>query len=127
MIKLIPLTDTYSICQVTDIESIPAEMYSAGFYSVTSTGEEISVVTNCKTKFPGLKTNEGWRGFRVEGVVDFSLIGIINTITSPLKEHKISVFVISTWNTDYVFVKEDSFDQAIEALKKSGLVTIKIS
>ncbi len=125
MIALIPLSDSYAIYQVADIKAIPSEIYSADFYSVTSTGEEISVVTNCRTKFPGLKANEGWKGFRVEGVLDFSLVGIINTITSPLKEHKISVFILSTWNTDYVFVKDDSFDQAIEALKKSGLVTIK--
>jgi hypothetical protein len=126
MITLIPLPDIYTIYQFSDKKAIPSEILTAGFYSVTSTEEEISIVTNCSTKFPGLKANEGWKGFRVEGVVDFSLIGIINTITSPLKEHKISVFVISTWNTDYVFVKEDSFDQAIEALKNSRLVTIKI-
>lgn len=126
MINLVPLKDLFTIYKVVDNKAIPSEIYSADFYSVTSTGEEISVVTNCRTKFSGLKANEGWKGFRVEGVLDFSLVGIINTVTSPLKEQKISVFVISTWNTDYVFVKEESFSQAIEALKNSGQVTIKV-
>ncbi len=77
MITLIPLNDIYSIYQLTDIKSVPSEIYNSGFFSVTSTDDEISVVTNCKTKFPDLKSSEGWKCFRVEGILDFSLVGII--------------------------------------------------
>lgn len=125
MITLVPLDDLFTIYQVSDFKSVPSEIYNAGFFSVTSTGDEISVVTNCKTIFPELKANEGWKCFRVEGILDFSLVGIINEITRPLKDSKISVFVISTFNTDYLFVKEESFLRAIEILKMTDNIKVE--
>src|SRR5512133_545411 len=117
MITLVPLDDQFTIYQLADFKSVPSEIYNAGFFSVTSTGDEISVVTNCKTKFPDLKASEGWKGFRVKGILDFSLVGIINEITRPLKDKKISVFVISNFNTDYLFVKEEYLLIATEKFK----------
>jgi len=125
MITLIPLNDIYTIYQLADFKSVPSEIYNSGFFSVTSTGDEISVVTNCKTKFSDLKSSEGWKAFRVEGILDFSLFGIVNDITGPLKDHKISVIVISTFNTDYIFVKEESFRKAIDVLRLSGSINVK--
>ncbi len=69
--------------------------------------------------------NTGWKGFKVDGILDFSLVGIINDITKPLKDSQISVFVISTFNTDYIFVKKESFDRAIEIFKSTKNIDIK--
>ena len=125
MITLIPLDDQFTIYQLSDFKAVPSEIYNAGFFSVTSTGDEISVVTNCKTKFPDLKSNEGWKCFRVDGILDFSLVGIINEITAPLKDNKIPVYVLSTFNTDYIFVKDESFRKALEVFRLSGSIIVK--
>ena len=125
MITLIPLKEQFTIYQLPDFKAVPSEIYNAGFFSVTSTGDEISVVTNSKTKFPDLKSNEGWKCFRVDGILDFSLVGIINEITAPLKDNKIPVYVLSTFNTDYIFVKDESFRKALEVFRLSGSIIVK--
>ncbi len=125
MITLIPLDDKFVIYQLADYKDIPLEIFESGFYSVTKTGEEVSIVTNCTTMFDNIKSSKGWKGFRVEGILDFSLIGIINEITAPLKDNKISVIVISTFNTDYIFVKEEFFSIAIEVFKSTGSILVK--
>ena len=64
--------------------------------------------------------DDGWKGFRIEGVLDFSLIGILSKISAILAENKVGIFAVSTYNTDYIFVKEENFDKAINALKDNG-------
>ena len=61
----------------------------------------------------------------MDGVLDFSLVGIINDITKPLKDNGISVFVVSTYNTDYIFVKEDKFLQSKDILMGTAFLTVK--
>ena len=117
MITLIPLNDLFSIYQLTNKQEIPPDIISSGFFSVTKTDDEISIVTNCRTDFEFLKSGKKWKGFKVDGILDFSLVGIINEITKPLKDNGISVFVLSTFNTDYIFVMKDSFDKAIDIFK----------
>lgn len=94
---------------------------SKTFWFLSKTDEEISLV--CRTEdVPNDATarEDGWRGFRIEGTLDFSLIGILAKITDVLAKDKIGVFVVSTYNTDYVFVKENNFDRAIALLHKKG-------
>ena len=67
-----------------------------------------------------LVRDDGWKGFRIEGVLDFSLIGILSKISAILAENKVGIFAVSTYNTDYIFVKEENFDKAINALKDNG-------
>jgi uncharacterized protein len=107
MITLIPLAGDFTISQLSDYSKIPPEIFNSEFYSITNTGEEISIITDCKTKFPDIKSSEGWKCFRVEGILDFSIVGIINAVTGPLKDNKISVNILSTFNTDYIFVKNE--------------------
>ena len=63
---------------------------------------------------------DGWKAFRIEGVLDFSLIGILSKISAILAENAIGIFVVSTYNTDYVFIKKENFPQAVSALGKAG-------
>ena len=68
---------------------------------------------------PGL-SHDGWRAFRIQGVLDFSLVGILSKISALLAENKIGIFAVSTYNTDYVFTKAERFDKAISVLSCAG-------
>lgn len=125
-IELIPLTDSFSIYTMEEGQEIPPQMLSEGFFSVTSTADEISIVTNCKKEYPRLRSDKGWTGFKVAGKLDFSMVGILHAIIGPLKDFGISVFVISTFNTDYIFVKEKHFERVKEIFRSSENLGISI-
>jgi len=65
---------------------------------------------------------DGWKGFRIEGILDFSLIGILSKISAILADNKIGIFAVSTYNTDYILVKEGDLERAAQALSKAGYV-----
>ena len=67
---------------------------------------------------------DGWKGFRIQGVLDFSLIGILAKISTVLAENRIGIFVVSTFNTDYVMVKESDFERAMMALAQEGYTVV---
>ena len=91
------------------------------FYFIGRTDEEISLV--CKTEDTPAETAErddGWKGFRIQGTRDFSLIGILSKLSGILADHKIGIFAVSTYNTDYILVKEKNFEKALEVLESEG-------
>ncbi|MBE5856811.1 MAG: ACT domain-containing protein [Lachnospiraceae bacterium] len=111
-----------SVCKVADVSDISLE---ADFYFVGKTDEEISLV--CKSEDAPAKTierDDGWRGFRIQGVLDFSLIGILSKISGILAENKIGIFAVSTYNTDYILVKEENFEPALKALTSEGYTVV---
>lgn len=108
----------FSICKVEDITGIN---FNDEFYFLGKTDEEISLV--CQTKYvPKNCTEEdsGWKAFRIQGILDFSLIGILSKISAVLAENGIGIFVVSTYNTDYVLVKESNFELAVQKLESAG-------
>ena len=112
----------FSVCKVSDFSEIDT---GQPYIFTGSTDEERSLV--CPTELvPGntIERNDGWRAFRIEGVLDFSLIGILSKISTCLAENDIGIFAISTFNTDYVLTKENDFNKAIEVLELAGY-TIK--
>jgi len=105
----------FSVCKVRDTDGIDL---MRDFVFLSKTDEEISLV--CEAAYvpkDAIAIEPGWKAFRVDGVLDFGLVGIIAEITKILANANISVFVVSTYNTDYVFVKSDDFDKAIKLLK----------
>jgi hypothetical protein len=111
-----------SVCKVADVSDISLE---ADFYFVGKTDEEISLV--CKSEDVPAKTierDDGWRGFRIQGVLDFSLIGILSKISGILAENKIGIFAVSTYNTDYILVKEENFEPALKTLASEGYTVV---
>ena len=115
-LKILPFE--LSVCKVSDTSAIDL---NEDFFFVGRTDEEISLV--CKTSsVPGATTarEDGWKGFRIEGVLDFSLIGILSKISSVLAENKIGIFAVSTYNTDYILVKEENFGRALKVLEDAG-------
>jgi hypothetical protein len=125
MITLVLLHDEFIILQTGIDQVIPPAVFECDYYSITKTKDEISIIVNRHIDIPSAKISEGWRGFKVEGILDFSLVGIIYNIIAPLKENGISVFVTSTYNTDYLFVKESSLDKSIELFEKSSYILLK--
>ena len=115
-LKTIPYR--FTVCKLMSVGDLPSGI---DFCFTAKTDEEISLV--CKTEDVPEKTlvrDDGWKGFRIEGVLDFSLIGILSKISAILAENRIGIFAVSTYNTDYIFVKEENFDKAINALKDNG-------
>lgn len=112
----------FSVSKVSDFSEIDT---GQPYIFTGSTDEERSLV--CPTELvPGntIERNDGWRAFRIEGVLDFSLIGILSKISTCLAENGIGIFAISTFNADYVLTKENDFSKAIEVLELAGY-TIK--
>ena len=115
-LKIIPYRLT--VCKVKDISAVDI---NADFYFIGKTDEELSLV--CRTEdTPSLtiERDDGWRGFRIQGILDFSLIGILSKLSGILAEQKIGIFAVSTYNTDYILVKEESFERALCALNAEG-------
>lgn len=118
MMKLKKISYGFSVCKSRTVSDIDL---SSEMYFVSKTDEEISLV--CRTEdVPDNVTDreDGWRGFRIQGVLDFSLIGILSRISAILAENEIGIFVVSTYNTDYIFVKSENFERALELLSAKG-------
>jgi uncharacterized protein len=114
-------TQRLIVCQLAPDASIPAWALDAkGFSSISRTSEELSIV--CAEGLPpkDVKQEGGWRVFKVDGPLDFTLTGILVSIAAPLAKAGISIFAISTYNTDYVLVKQDKVEAAINALRTAG-------
>lgn len=111
-----------TVCKVASIADIDI---NAGFFFLGKTDEEISLV--CLTSDVPQHTtqrDDGWKGFRIQGVLDFSLIGILSKLSGILAENKIGIFAVSTYNTDYILVKREDFDRAVNVLSDAGYVLV---
>jgi hypothetical protein len=107
-----------TVCKVQNVSDIDM---TSEFYFIGKTDEEISLV--CKTEDTPSRTverDDGWKGFRIQGTLDFSLIGILSKLSGILADHKIGIFAVSTYNTDYVLVKEENFVRALKILESEG-------
>ena len=110
---------------VAKVEHIDAVDLSKEFFFIGKTDEELSLV--CRTEDIPSKTIEcdnGWKGFRIQGILDFSLIGILSKLSGVLAEHKIGIFAVSTFNTDYILVKEENFEKALTILASEGYIVV---
>ena len=108
----------FSVCKVKDYSETDID---SEFCFIGRTDEERSLV--CRTENVPKNTEEcdsGWKMFRIEGVLDFSLIGILSKISSLLAEKKIGIFAVSTFNTDYILTKKENFNAALDALSQAG-------
>lgn len=108
----------FSVCKVRDITQIDL---TQEFCFVGKTDEELSLVcpTACVPAHT-MERDDGWRAFRIRGVLDFSLIGILARISEILASNQIGIFVVSTYNTDYVLVKAEQFENALSVLSDAG-------
>jgi uncharacterized protein len=117
VIELVPLNEDYSIYKVSSLDEILKIETKGIFCSITKTDDEISIICISGLLKNYIKCEPDWKGFKIKGLLDFSLVGIINDVTKPLKDNNISVFVVATFNTDYIFVKAEKFELAKEIFK----------
>ena len=116
------LEGNFTVCKLFSVDQIDLSKKILFF---GKTDEEISLV--CLTEDVPSKTVEredGWKGFRVQGVLDFSLIGILAKLSGLMAENGISIIAVSTYNTDYILVREKDFEKAVQALSDAGYMVI---
>lgn len=112
------INEEFTICKLKDFSQIDI---CEPFVFTGSTDEEKSLV--CPTRLvPSevIERSDGWKAFRIEGILDFSLIGIIAKISAILADNGIGIFVISTFNTDYILTQADRFEMALRLLSDAG-------
>ncbi len=119
-LTLIVLNDLFAICRLDGDSSIPTWAIAGDFFSITRTGDELSIVCLHEAVPEDIVCERNWRCLRVAGTMPFSVVGVLASLTVPLAEVGISVFAISTFDTDYLLVKENDLAVALDALRRYG-------
>ena len=120
--KIKKIDGTFAVCKVKYFSK--ADL-SRPFTFAAATDEEFSLVCpEDNVPVNAYETDLSWRAFRIEGVLDFSLIGILSKISGILAEERIGIFAVSTYNTDYILVKSENFERALSALSEKGYEVI---
>ena len=119
-LNVVVIPGIYAICHLPADESLPTWATAAGFFSVTRTPDELSIVCETRIAPAGIRKEGGWRGMAVRGPLDFDLTGIIAALAVPLAAARISIFVVSTYETDFLLVRDQDFDRAVLTLRNAG-------
>ena len=114
------LFETFTIHKFSTNVSIPEEILKSNYYSVSKTEHELSLVCSEVIKVQSLQSSKGWKCIKVKGPLDFNLTGILAGISDILAQANISIFAISTFNTDYILVRTHDLSSAREKLRKAG-------
>lgn len=113
------LPSEYSICRLPQDAATP-DWAVGRFCSITRTDVELSIVCESNVVPGKIKQESGWKGFRISGHLDFDLIGVLSKISGALAKAGVSIFVVSTFGTDYVLVKTEQLTEAMLALETVG-------
>jgi len=119
-LTLIILRETFAICRLDKDAPVPDWTFQGGLFSITRTKDELSIVCPEINVPKGIVCSQGWSCLRVKGPLDLSSIGILSLIAKTLEKERISLFSISTYDTDYILVKEKDLEKAILALTEAG-------
>ena len=108
----------FTVCQVKDYSLVNLD---SEYSFIEKTDEEKSLVCiTSKVPENTIQRDDGWKAFRIQGVLDFSLIGILAKIATILADNGISIFAVSTYNTDYVLIKKENYQKALEVFQTTG-------
>ena len=113
------LPETLAVCRMPPGAPLP-NLPEGSFVSVTRTAEELSVVVSEAAAPPGVPNHRGFRALKIAGPLDFGEIGVLATLSSTLAAAGLSIFVVSTYDTDYILVKQENLSRAIAALRQAG-------
>ncbi len=119
-LRLSLLPQKFSVCRLPADSSIPQRAMRGAVFSITRTDDELSVVCESKHAPVSVKSEEGWRCLKLEGPFPFTMTGVLESVLRPLAEAHVSIFAMSTYDTDYVMVKEKQLARAIKVLKAAG-------
>ena len=117
--KLVATDWRLAVCKLAE-RGMPDWAAGSAFVTFSRTPDEVSLVCEERVLPEGVAAETGWRCLRVAGTLDFALVGILARLTAPLAEAGISLFVVSTHDTDYVLVKAGRYEAAIAALAAAG-------
>ena len=113
------LNNKLKVVKLKSNETVPEIVYKQEFYSITKTDEEQSIVLDEGIEIQSNIVEDNWRAIKIVGTLDFALIGILSKISTILAQSEISIFAISTYNTDYILVKADKLEKAIKVLEQN--------
>lgn len=114
------LCGTFAVCKLRADAAMPGWAFAGAVFSISRTPEELSIVCEEALVPVDVPCDRQWRCFRVAGTIPFSMVGVLASLVQPLAEAGISVFAISTFNTDYVLVKVADLEKAQQALRQAG-------
>lgn len=128
VIQLKFLPEEFTVYQYDKNFKLPVSIFDAPWYTISKTTSELSLILPSEYQLadPQPNKSEGnWRMFQVDAQMDFGLVGILARIVTPLKDDSIPVFVVSTYDTDYVMVKDDKLTEAIKVLNMQENIVVK--
>src|SRR5262245_46962412 len=114
------LDGSFAICRFDSADSLPAWAGRGPFISITRAGEELSVVCPQEVVPEGVRCERDWRCLRIVGTLDFALVGVLASLLVPLADACVSVFAVSTFDTDYLLVKQADLQRAVDAVLQAG-------
>ncbi|MBW1730901.1 MAG: ACT domain-containing protein [Deltaproteobacteria bacterium] len=120
MATLTALRGEFGICRHGSSAEIPAWAKESGFFSITRTPEELSVVCSAACIPRKVRAERGWRCLKVEGPLDFGETGVVLSLAEPLARAGVSIFVVSTYETDYLLVRGRDLKAAVKVLRLAG-------
>lgn len=118
--RLTLLDGSFSIHRLNPQEPIPADLFECPFFTVSRTPEELSIVAPQSAKIQSDRVEPDWRGIKLMGPLHFGLVGILADIATTLAEAGISIFAVSTYDTDYIFIKSLHVNNALRTLGHNG-------
>jgi len=119
-LELSLLPERFAICRLAADAPIPNWAMQGPFFSVTRAGDELSIVTELYRVPAGVQAQPGWHALKVHGPFVLSEIGVLAALATPLAEAKISLFAVSTFDTDYLLVASETLPAAVAALERAG-------
>jgi len=119
-LRLRLLPESFAICRLEPDAPIPPWLPHQGFSAVIRTADELALYCDERPVPPDVQAVRGWRAFELLGPFDFSETGVIASVAGPLAEAGISLSVLATFDTDYIFVREDTLEDAAEVLSAAG-------
>ncbi len=117
---LVVIPYSLAVCRLDRKAPIPDWATLSRFWSITRSEDELSIVCEEALVPAGVRSESGWRGLKLAGPLDFNLTGILASLLEPLAQVGVSIFAISTFDTDYLLVKQSQLDQAVAALQSAG-------
>jgi uncharacterized protein len=120
-LALTVLGERLSICRLDARAQVPAWVTGPSFFSVTRTEDELSVVCAEADVPEAITQQPGWRALKLEGPLDLSMVGVLSSVAAPLAGVGVSIFVVSTFDTDYVLVGEGQLGLAVDTLRGHGV------
>ena len=120
MTDLSLISGRFVICRLPAGDPVPASMRACAFVSITRTADELSIVCDEASAPEGARIEAGWSLLKVKGPIDFSAVGVVASLASPIADAGIGIFVISTFDTDYLLVKATDLVAAADALERAG-------